>query len=50
MGSAALGQLLVWEWRSESYVLKQQVKARATTLWLGTPWDHTAIQNCAAVR
>jgi periodic tryptophan protein 2 len=23
-GSAALGQLLVWEWRSESYVLKQQ--------------------------
>ena len=25
MGSAALGQLLVWEWRSESYVLKQQV-------------------------
>jgi periodic tryptophan protein 2 len=24
LGSAALGQLLVWEWRSESYVLKQQ--------------------------
>ena len=24
VGSAALGQLLVWEWRSESYVLKQQ--------------------------
>ena len=23
-GSSALGQLLVWEWRSESYVLKQQ--------------------------
>ena len=23
-GCAALGQLLVWEWRSESYVLKQQ--------------------------
>ncbi len=23
-GSAALGQLLVWEWRSETYVLKQQ--------------------------
>lgn len=23
-GSAALGQLLVWEWRSEAYVLKQQ--------------------------
>jgi len=23
-GSAPLGQLLVWEWRSESYVLKQQ--------------------------
>jgi WD40 repeat protein len=24
VGCAALGQLLVWEWRSESYVLKQQ--------------------------
>ncbi|GMH38361.1 hypothetical protein BSKO_06245 [Bryopsis sp. KO-2023] len=24
VGSARLGQLLVWEWRSESYVLKQQ--------------------------
>lgn len=24
-GSAKLGQLLVWEWRSETYVLKQQV-------------------------
>ena len=24
VGSAALGQLVVWEWRSESYVLKQQ--------------------------
>lgn len=24
VGSAALGQLLVWEWRSETYVLKQQ--------------------------
>jgi periodic tryptophan protein 2 len=24
LGAAALGQLLVWEWRSESYVLKQQ--------------------------
>jgi periodic tryptophan protein 2 len=24
VGSAELGQLLVWEWRSESYVLKQQ--------------------------
>ena len=24
VGSAALGQLLVWEWRTESYVLKQQ--------------------------
>ena len=24
LGCAALGQLLVWEWRSESYVLKQQ--------------------------
>ena len=24
VGSAGLGQLLVWEWRSESYVLKQQ--------------------------
>lgn len=24
VGSAQLGQLLVWEWRSESYVLKQQ--------------------------
>ena len=23
-GSAQLGQLLVWEWRSETYVLKQQ--------------------------
>jgi hypothetical protein len=23
-GSAKLGQLLVWEWKSESYVLKQQ--------------------------
>lgn len=23
-GSASLGQLLVWEWRSETYVLKQQ--------------------------
>ena len=24
VGCAALGQLLVWEWRSETYVLKQQ--------------------------
>eukprot|EP01041_Mallomonas_annulata_P006791 gene6791-13750_t len=24
LGSASLGQLLVWEWKSESYVLKQQ--------------------------
>ena len=24
LGCAALGQLLVWEWRSETYVLKQQ--------------------------
>ena len=24
LGSSALGQLLVWEWKSESYVLKQQ--------------------------
>lgn len=24
LGCAALGQLLVWEWRSESYILKQQ--------------------------
>lgn len=24
VGVAKLGQLLVWEWRSESYVLKQQ--------------------------
>ena len=24
LGCAALGQLLVWEWRSESYMLKQQ--------------------------
>ena len=24
LGCASLGQLLVWEWRSESYVLKQQ--------------------------
>jgi hypothetical protein len=24
-GSAKLGQLLVWEWQSETYVLKQQV-------------------------
>ncbi len=24
VGAAALGQLLVWEWRSETYVLKQQ--------------------------
>ena len=23
-GSSALGQLLVWEWQSESYILKQQ--------------------------
>jgi hypothetical protein len=25
LGCARLGQLLVWEWRSETYVLKQQV-------------------------
>eukprot|EP00951_Prasinocladus_malaysianus_P049221 scaffold667321_cov62-Prasinocladus_malaysianus.AAC.1 len=24
LGCAKLGQLLVWEWKSESYVLKQQ--------------------------
>ncbi len=24
LGCAALGQLLVWEWRSETYVLRQQ--------------------------
>lgn len=24
LGCSALGQLLVWEWRSETYVLKQQ--------------------------
>ena len=27
MGCSSLGQLLVWEWRSESYVMKQQVIA-----------------------
>ena len=27
MGCSSLGQLLVWEWRSESYVMKQQVFA-----------------------
>ena len=27
LGSARYGQLLVWEWQSESYVLKQQVSA-----------------------
>ena len=26
LGAAKLGQLLVWEWRSEAYVLKQQVR------------------------
>ena len=25
-GSSRLGQLLVWEWRSETYVLKQQAR------------------------
>ena len=29
-GSKQLGQLLVWEWRSETYVLKQQVTTRIT--------------------
>lgn len=24
LGCASLGQLLVWEWRSETYILKQQ--------------------------
>jgi periodic tryptophan protein 2 len=28
VGSSRLGQLLVWEWQSESYVLKQQGKSR----------------------
>ncbi|KAJ3340014.1 hypothetical protein HDU93_007563 [Gonapodya sp. JEL0774] len=27
LGSSALGQLLVWEWQSETYVLKQQAHA-----------------------
>ena len=29
LGSCQLGQLLVWEWQSESYVLKQQVHFNA---------------------
>lgn len=31
VGSANLGQLLVWEWRTESYLLKQQGHYAATT-------------------
>ena len=26
LGCKALGQLLVWEWRTERYVLRQQVR------------------------
>jgi hypothetical protein len=32
LGCAALGQLLVWEWRSETHVLKQQVQHLLTGL------------------
>ena len=35
VGSAKLGQLLVWEWRSETYVLKQQVGDWG---WGGVGW------------
>ena len=29
LGCQALGQLLVWEWRTERYVLRQQVLSQA---------------------
>ena len=36
LGCAALGQLLVWEWRSETYVLKQQVRCGSQYLHAGS--------------
>lgn len=32
LGCAALGQLLVWEWRSERYVLRQQARPVMETI------------------
>ena len=41
LGCAALGQLLVWEWRSETYVLRQQVAPFALgALVLGSITSH----------
>lgn len=37
VGSRALGQLLVWEWQSETYVMKQQGHAQAMTCLAYSP-------------
>lgn len=37
LGSHALGQLLVWEWQSETYVMKQQGHAQAMTCLAYSP-------------
>lgn len=37
LGSSALGQLLVWEWQSESFVMKQQSNYNSLTALAYTP-------------
>lgn len=37
VGSRAQGQLLVWEWQSETYVMKQQGHAQAMTCLAYSP-------------
>ena len=43
-GSAKLGQLLVWEWQSETYVLKQQV-SHHPDMTSGNPATTTIVQH-----
>lgn len=40
LGCAGLGQLLVWEWQSESYVLKQQGHFNNMTCLAYSPDGH----------
>jgi periodic tryptophan protein 2 len=42
-GSSALGQLLVWEWQSESYVLRQQGHAFPPTSLAYSPDGQTIV-------
>jgi len=46
-GCAELGQLLVWEWRSDSYVLKQMARCTLTHTHTHTPVHCLHAVGCA---